>query len=115
VAAQVKISIESSALNDPSLINPRTGQPFNGKVEGTYQWLFDQRSIEPGAGFGVTNRMPFEANILTRKGLTSSLGLSATRAALVFARPMTVRISLTGNLVGTGRANFHMNARLMGD
>lgn len=111
----VKVSIESSMLNDPSLINPRTGQAFNGKIETTYQWFYDQRSVEGNTSFGVADKAPFEATILSRKMLTSLYGISTTRAALVFARPITVRISTTGNLLGTGNAHFFVNGRLFGD
>jgi hypothetical protein len=115
ISGVIRVSIESSVLSDPTLINPVTGQPFNGKIESSYQWIYDQRTSEPGATFGMTNKMPFETPILSRKSLTSVYGLSATRAAYVFARPMTVKISITGNLLGSGSANFFMNGRLFGD
>jgi hypothetical protein len=113
MSGQVKVTIESSVLND--LVNPTTGQPFGGKIEMTYQWFYDQRAEEPTSSFGVATKIPFEMPILSRKILTSVYGLSATRAATVFARPITVKISATGNLLGSGSANFFMNGRLFGD
>jgi len=115
VSTQIKVTIESSILNDPSLMNPRTGLPFDGKIELTMQWIFDQRLLDPNENFAVATKMPAEWTILSRKSLTSGYGLSATRAALVFARPITVKLSLTGNLAGAGRANFHVGGRLFGD
>ena len=113
--AQVKITIESSVLSDPSLINPLTGQPFNGKIETTSQWIYDMRHNEPSGSFQVATKQPFETTVLSRRGLTSGYGLSATRAALVFARPITVKIELLGGMQGSGMLNFFMGARLFGD
>jgi hypothetical protein len=115
LSAQVKVTIESSVLSDLNLINPRTGQPFDGKIESTYQWIFDNRVVEPSNSFAVASKMPFEVTVLSRKMLTTMYGISATRAALIFARPITVKVSTTGNLLGSGRANFFLNGRLLGD
>jgi hypothetical protein len=113
--ANIKVIIENSALNDPTLINPRTGQPFNGKIETTYQWTYDRRIADAGESFVSSNKMPFDIVIASRKSLTSIYGLSPTRAAYFFSRPTTVRLSVTGNIMGNGRANFFMHGRLMGD
>jgi hypothetical protein len=115
VSTLVTVAIESSVLNDPTLINPRTGQPFNGKIEESFRWFFDRRTAQPGDSFSIGNKMPFELTIVSRQILGSWYGLSSTRAALVFARPITVKVGLTGNLIGSGRANFFMSGRLFGD
>ena len=113
--ANIKVIIENSALNDPALINPRTGQPFNGKLELGYQWIYDRRTADAGESFISSNKMPFDVVVVSRKLLTSVYGLSPTRAAYFFSRPMTIKLSVTGNIVGNGRANFFLHGRLMGD
>jgi hypothetical protein len=115
VSTLVTVTIESSMLSDPTLINPRTGLPFNGKIEESFRWFYDRRTAEPASSMSVGDKKPFELTILSRKMLGTWYGISPTRAALVFARPMTVKVGLTGIMEGTGRADFFMSGRLFGD
>jgi hypothetical protein len=84
--------IESDVLNDPSLINSNTGEPFNGVIESSDILATESFSIEPGAHRTVTvnhSRTCNSGNL--RRSTLVQMGLSEAQAREVFRRPITLR------------------------
>ncbi len=115
VIVGVRITIESEVLNNPVLRNPQTGIPYNGKVIFVYPWFNETQSLAPNQYRSSYERRPFEAEILTRRMLIATLGLNATQAADVFARPIRVRIGYVVNSLNLSTLGLAANGRLMSD
>jgi hypothetical protein len=112
------VIIESEVLDDPALIDPTTGLPFNGQLEtgfsATYQ---DSQSMDPG--HSATRRFSESrvciSGFLSKRALVSSFGLTDAQAAEVFKKDVTLRFGLRGNatLVSTGIVTYGL--RVVGD
>ena len=110
--------VESDVLNDPRLIDPTTGLPFNGKLEtgfaATYQ---DTQSLDPG--HSATRRFSETrvciGGFLSKANLMSTYGLTDAQATQVFRHDMTLRFGLRGNaaLVNSGFVIYGL--RVVGD
>jgi hypothetical protein len=107
--------IESEVLNDPTLINVNTGQPFAGAiVNGTFL-ASESFDIEPGAH--RTELLSFSrtcnAGHLTRRGLVA-MGLTEAQAREVFRRPITLRFGAQLRL-SWAEGSFSPGFRIYGD
>ena len=109
------ITIISPVLNIPSLINPNTGQPYNGTYPLTFPGPHTARLMSPGEEF-------FEKFRITDQGIQAfdveaflSSNLPAIVVQALFAHPMTIQIGLSGKvqLMDTGSLSFR--ARFFGD
>jgi len=89
------ITIESDVLNDPSLIDPTTGLPFNGSFTtgglGTY---FTNKTLASGAS-------EFQTQSYTRANTTglsrtffAGVGLPANVINDLYKKPMTIRLNV---------------------
>lgn len=89
------ITIESDALNDPSLIDPNTGLPFNGSFTTTG---FGTRSINkpiPGGAFELDTSSYTRAN--TRgfaRSFFADLGLPNNVINQLYKKDMTIRLNV---------------------
>jgi hypothetical protein len=120
VFAAATLRVESPVLQDPQLINPLTGQPFNGFLVVTLpgahhfnQMLGPQqsalkhdqeRSYFCGGGF------------VSKARLMSRYGLSAAQANAFFASDITLRLGIKGSarlLADFGQ--FIFNIRILSD
>lgn len=111
------ITIESAALLDPSIIDPNTGAPANGKLQ--FQFLpnrvRDDRTMYDGER--SRNRLTFTraGNLgITKRSLVES-GLSQSVVDAVFAGPMTIRLNIAGSARYVTDATITGNMRLFGD
>jgi hypothetical protein len=112
------LRIQSSVLNDPSLIDPTTGLPFNGWLEtapGTT--LSDGETLAPGAR--KTERMNYSrvciAGAISRQGLIQGYGLTNAQVDAFFKNPITVQFGLRGSATYVDFANMIYAVRIMGD
>ncbi len=115
-AFAIDLTLESAALLDPTLINPDTGQPFNGSylvqftpAEGT------NRSISAGEHVLQRRRLGSSGNQLFDYQFLQSLGLPDKVIKQIFGGQITLHLGIRGNakLVDTALGNFSM--RLFGD
>jgi hypothetical protein len=114
------VRVESPVLQDPQLINPLTGQPFNGflveELLGAHN--FDQmlgpRQSWNGDDHG---RSRFCNNgFVSKARLMSRYGLSAAQANAFFASDITLRLGIKGSarlLADFGQLTF--NIRILSD
>lgn len=112
------VTLENAALDDPALINNRTGLPFNGSVDsGFAASTFRQRTMDAGE-----NELDFQsytrqciAGFMSYNLLSSSFELSDEVIEDFFANETTIRIHIRGshNLVSDG--SIRMGYRIYTD
>jgi hypothetical protein len=111
------LTIESDALLDPSIIDPSTGLPANGKLVMQFgpNRVFDDRHLDPGEH--CRNRLTFAraGNAGINKAQLVASGLSATVVDNLFASSMTIRMNITGTAKLVSFASITGNMRLFGD
>ena len=111
------LSIESDALLDPSIIDPNTGLPANGKL--VFQFgpnrVRDDRSMNPGDRY--RNRLTFTraGNAGINKAQLVVSGLSASVVDDLFKSSMTIKMNVEGSARLVTDANITCNMRLFGD
>jgi hypothetical protein len=111
------LTLESDVLNDPSLINPQTGQPFNGKLD-----IF----VAGGRSFSKTlfpNYQEFD-NIVTGTSSTSGFtkkffkdnyGLPMPIIDNLFYEKITIRLNIRGFTTNVENAGFGFGVRFIGN
>lgn len=103
------ISFESSVLADPNLINPQTGQPFNGKISINLSSKKVFRTIVPN-GMDVTEEtyVTTLTNGINKKFLMDNYGLSQATVDNIFFKKITIRLNVSGssNVIIDGRVNY---------
>ncbi len=112
------VRIESDVLNDPTLLDPGTGLPFNGVLLDSTLTTFRQlRSLEPG-------EIDLQAHATTRscinglfseRVLRDSYGLPDAVIKDFFKNPITVTFGVRGNVAMVSEASYLVGARLYGD
>ena len=112
------VIVESEVLNDPTLIDPTTGLPFNGKLESSFAASYqDLQSLGPGQN--VTRRFSETrvciGGFLSKANLMSTYGLTDAQATQVFRHDITLRFGLRGNaaLLSSGLVTYGL--RVVGD
>jgi hypothetical protein len=121
VAAQVStsavITIQNEILNDPSLLDPRTGRPFGGRLTRNLATLFDEQQLVAGQRHLATLRTPreCEAGLISKRMLVNTFGLSEAQATAFFTKRMTLTFGMSGNASGIKEGQFTYTMRLYGD
>jgi hypothetical protein len=112
-----QLTIENSVLNDPSLINKLTGQPFNGSFTTSSTLFSENRPIADQAQehFFFSATKLCGPGIVSRQQLIQVYGLSPTQATLFFQRPITIRMGAAGRSQMSAGVQFLYSLRLFGD
>ncbi len=111
------LTIVSTVLNDPSIIDPNTGDPANGQL--VFVFSPDRFRVDRSlaAGERARTRMDYtragNAGILKANLVTA--GLSQHVVDDLFKNPMTVRMDVTGTAKFVTDAAITCNMRLFGD
>lgn len=112
------LTIESSVLADPSLIDPTTGAPFNGKLltgmAAAHNEIFSLAPGETRTWRDSSSRVCI-AGSLSKSALTGTYGLSAAKANDVFKHDMTIRLNVNGAVAGVSNAQLYFGLRFVGD
>lgn len=113
----VTLSIESSVLLDPSVIDPNTGLPANGAlvfVFGPNRVVEDRTMVD---GERTRKRLTFTraGNAGISKANLIAAGLSAAVVDNLFNSAITVRFNMTGRARYVTDASITGNMRLFGD
>lgn len=112
------LTVESSVLTDPSLIDPTTGAPFGGKLQTSPASSHNETfTLAPGESRTLrdSNSRVCIGGALTRKGLMENYGLTASKAEEIFRRQMTLRLNMTGAVAGVDQASLYFGLRFVGD
>ncbi len=111
------VVIESEVLNDPALIDPMTGLPFNGKLETAFAASYrDSLSLAPGHfsthQFSAT-RVCIQGFL--SKGMLEAYGLTEAQATAVFRHDNVLRFGVRGeaSMLAFGSAIYGL--RIVGD
>lgn len=112
------VTIESPLLTDRSLIDPTTGQPFNGKLTAWIGLLASHwATLQPGAEQGDSGWVTrgCEGGAISKAQLRQVYGLSDKIADQFFQMPITIRLNASGDaqLVEWGGMSF--GVRFYGD
>lgn len=112
------LTIENPLLDDPSLIDPTTGAPFNGKLTayiGTE--TSDGGTLQAGEdrhhGGYVTRTC--QAGAISTSYLTTVYGLPNSVVKNFFKQPITIRLNVNGNATLVQDAFLSMGVRFYGD
>lgn len=112
------VTVLNPALNDPALINPLTGQPFNGRLTtglSAHERL--SMPLEPGFAIAEHTRKASVcvAGMVSRSRLIQVYGFSEAQADRFLASPMTLQLNASGFSQYADLAVLSLNMRLMGD
>jgi hypothetical protein len=112
------VKIESDVLDDPALINPNTGLPFDGVLlESTVSVALQSRTIDP-------NERDLQYRSFTRSctgglinipALRDGYGLSERLIRDLFRNPITVTFGVVGHVSMVDWASYSVGIRLYGD
>ncbi|MFZ5636055.1 MAG: hypothetical protein ACOY82_05655 [Pseudomonadota bacterium] len=112
------VTVLNPALNDPALINPLTGRPFNGALTtGLSSQERLSMPLEPGFAIAEQTRKSSVcvAGMVSRSRLIQVYGLSEAEADRFLASPMTLQFNVSGFSQYVDLAVLSLNMRLMGD
>lgn len=110
------LSIESDVLLDPTIIDPQTGLPANGKLVGQFSYIYrDDRSMDINARQRLRETVVRVGNAGISKAGLIGQGLPESVVDDLFKSSMTIRMSVTGNARLVTDANITCNMRLFGD
>jgi hypothetical protein len=115
-AFNASLTIESDVLLDPSIIDPATGLPANGKLVAQFGYNYrDDRSMEANARQNLRETLVRVGNAGINKAQLIASGLPESVVDDLFKSSMTVRMSVTGSARLVNDASITCNMRLFGD
>lgn len=110
------LSIESDVLLDPSIIDPGTGLPANGKITQQFSYIFrDDRTMNNGDRQRIRETLVRVGNAGINKAGLVGQGLSDAVVDDLFKSSMTIKMDVTGSAKLLTDANLTCNMRLFGD
>jgi hypothetical protein len=110
-------TVESPVLNDPTLINRVTGQPFGGAIVIGTTNISEQHPLaaESFEFEQASNTKLCGAGLVSRQQLIQLFGLPPALATQFFQRPITIRMGVSGRARLTTGLQFFYLVRLFGD
>ncbi len=112
------VRIESEVLNDPSLIDPVTGLPFNGVLlDSTITTFLQARTLDPNESdmqYNITTRS-CTGGLVNVRALRDSYGLSDAVIRRFFRNPITVTFGVRGDVSMVTSGSYSVGIRLYGD
>jgi hypothetical protein len=112
------LTIENPVLDDPALIDPMTGLPFNGRLQ-TSMSASERFELPLPAGVEINERTRDSAvciaGFLTRRSLVENYGLTEAQAKAFFKKETTVRMNISGSARYVQYASMIFGLRIVGD
>ena len=112
------VRIESKVLDDPALIDPTTGLPFDGVLlDSTITTFLQARTLQPNESdsqFRVTTRS-CTGGLVNLRTLRDVYGLSDAVIKDFFKNPITVSFGVRGQVSMVEDASYSVGIRLYGD
>lgn len=111
------VSIENEVLNDPSLLDPATGLPFNGRINVALVTYSESRSMavnESELKQVFLSRDCIEG-LISKKALKDKYGLPASIADDFFQHATTLTFGAAGDVQLVTNANYYFGMRVYGD
>ena len=112
-----RYTFENVVLADPSLINPLTGLPFNGKITTTLAGIRHQLTLQPNESFlGRDDETRFcIAGMVSKRQLMETYGLTEAKANEFFKKDTLVTMGISGQAQGVISSSLINNVRWLGD
>jgi hypothetical protein len=112
------VTIENPMLDDPSLIDPTTGLPFNGSLlTGMTSSETFEMPLDPGVH--VTERTRDSAvciaGLISKSTLMTTYGFTDAQARDFFRQQMTLRLNIDGTARYVDFAALYFGWRIVGD
>ena len=109
-------TFENAVLNDPSIVDPSTGLPYNGKITFTLPGISHRQTLQPGENFfGRDDETRVCINGMISKAQLKSAGLTDAQATNFFKKDTIVTMGISGNAQGVVFASIINNVRWVGD
>jgi hypothetical protein len=112
------LTVESEVLDDPSMIDPTTGLPFDGKLT-TGMTASEHFEVPLAAGQQQFERTRDSAvciaGLLSKRALVDTYGLTDAQAKKVFRKPITIRLNVNGSVRLVDEASLMFGLRIVGD
>lgn len=118
IAYALNITIESPVLADPSMINPLTGAPFNGRIQRAASYEVENAALQLGLPAQVAFRqrtVTCGGALVSKKQLIEVFGLTRSQADRFFNNPITLSFGVRGSVRNVSRVVIAMGARVVGD
>jgi len=111
------MTIDNEVLNDPNLIDPGTGLPFNGSLETGFSQITDTQTFQPGDQATRRNNTTRSCigGLISKSGLMQIYGLTAAQADDFFKKPMTIHLHIQLATAFVDSALVLYGLRLYGD
>jgi hypothetical protein len=111
------MTIANPVLDDPALLDPATGLPFNGVIESGLNVYRETFTLAAGAM--DQKRMAVSrgcnAGFISKRSLMDDYGLSETLANKFFRQPITITFGLTGSVRSADLMLLTTGVRFYGD
>ena len=114
----IVVKVSNALLDDPSLIDPTTGMPFNGQLTVAIgEDLLDAKSMPAGASetHQAFASRTCQAGALSKDALSLDYGLPDTIVNKFFKQPITLSIGVEGSAALVGDATILAGIRFYGD
>lgn len=112
------LTVESEVLDDPALVDPTTGAPFDGKLT-TSMTSSEHFEVPLSPGQQQFERSRDSAvciaGLLSKRALVDTYGLTDAQAKQVFKKPITIRLNVSGSARLVDEANLVFGLRIVGD
>jgi hypothetical protein len=111
-------TIDNAVLNDPNLIDPTTGNPFNGSLEVIFGSLTSEnRTLQPGER---TSKRHIDTRfciggLISRAALIGTYKLTDAQADTFFKKPITIHLNIALITRYVDNAVAFFGLRLFGD
>lgn len=114
--ARATIQLDNEILNDPTLIDPTTGQPFNGRLQLSIATYYETRNMAVGEREHKQLFMTRHCiHGISRAALVESYGLPASVADDFFSHPLTLSFGAAGEAQLVATATYYYGVRIYGD
>jgi hypothetical protein len=109
--------VQNAVLNDPSMIDPTTGLPFNGQLTVSLAGIRHSRGLQPGDAQidrDAETRVCI-AGMISKQALIDGYGLTPTQATNFFKNDTTITMNISGSAALVGFASIIYSTRFVGD
>ena len=113
---RVNIVIENAVLNDPTLIDPITGQPYGGRMSTRLPLTIESHTVAPFSSefrFSPTTRSCV-GGLVSKQALIAQ-GFTEKQATQFFKNPTTLRFGSSGFAASMSFLDFAYGIRMYGD
>ena len=109
--------IESAVLQDPALIDPTTGAPFDGHIDTAITLHSEAKTLAAGAveDHQVRGTRTCIAGLVSKSQLVSTYGLTEKLATKFFKEPITIRAGVSAAANWVSGAQILFGTRFTGD